>query len=259
MTEMAGQEQVVLSKGATQDVRDLVTGKERSEVALDAIAQAIESGNGSPVLVDKLTALLDKAQAQVASKLELTSEFQEVYSGTHLSLAVRAGTEGTYEVQYTQTGSEADARDELNKAFPNLSNCPNEWQVYLLKNKDMGAAPEQPLVITFTPLLNESTGLVRNGSDPEEAHSALLQSKDLQFVPDNAISLAMGAFRLAQGFPENSADIGTTSDKGDLLEGLVVRGAVRSVGSYDDGVYDSYWYDGRAYVRLGVAGRSPAE
>jgi len=73
--------------------------------------------------------------------------------------------------------------------------------------------------------------------------------------------LACGALRVKEGFPKDQNQIGGTSDKGDLNEGMVVRTEKGSrfgaVHSFHIGAHAFAWGDASAYVFLVVAGAVP--
>ena len=62
MTEMTDQQHVQLSIGASEDITALVTGADRSKVALDALAEAIQAKSLSADQVAQLRELAEKAQ-----------------------------------------------------------------------------------------------------------------------------------------------------------------------------------------------------
>jgi hypothetical protein len=213
-----------------------------------------------------------------ASQHVLTNEFQVYTELTHGKLEVRQGTYGTYECRLTlkevqpgETQERVEALvDEMNGRFSLLPNCPINWKVYLSGNNDLPSVDKAGnLVVTFTPLVADSTGRHRSqavtvGNEKRESQKGLLATQGLPEVKNDFVRVAVGMFRLAKGFPDNMDDVGTERDKGDLLEGKVVRtesgSSSGSAGSFQRGVYVLNWhgYD-RARADVGVAGgASPA-
>jgi len=247
---------------------DVVTEIETRRNALAEILKEAVSNESNP---DKLQKILDllRSKNEMGSS-SIAQGFQEVYAGRYSTLEVRPSVHGKREVHFSLKGGldnlEA-ARNEINEAMKSAPNYPKEdFTVYLSGNNDLPKGRD--VAETYTPVIRGSGGRVRLGTDPTESHEALLNSLGLKFVNNDLHRLACGAFRVKAGFPEDPNQIGTTSDQGDLNEGMVVRtekgscsGAAASfrvgVGGYDqhgDCAFDYLVVRGRG--SLVVAGAS---
>jgi len=197
--------------------------------------------------------------------IKTLAAFEIAYDGQYSKLEVRPGQLGKREVQFTlKRGAEnlVLACDEINDAMKGAKNYPTRtyFRVYLSDNKDLPAGTND-IVVQYTPVIRDSGNRERDGEDAETSHTALLKTLNLGFVNNDLHRLATGALRIKEGFPKKSKDIGTTSDEGDLNEGLIVRTAKGAcsgaVMSYGNGVYDYSCYDAPASLMLVVAGASP--
>jgi hypothetical protein len=198
--------------------------------------------------------------AQV-NRAKVSHPFEVVYDSPRCSLEARQGALGLHEVRFTlkaQTNDESltfsDAVDRcaelLNSEIQLLPDWPADLnhQIHMSHNW----LPTFPLTadwtLTYTPVVFESGGRGRVGSDPASAHSALLETLGCTFVEWTDIHrLACGAWRIYRGFPADPNSIGTSQDQGDLMEGKIVRTAKGSESGssvcYRMGVGSADWAD----------------
>ena len=108
----------------------------------------------------------------------------------------------------------------------------------LLKDGGIDTPATENIVHEFTPVVQGSENRSRGGQKD------YMEAKGMSFTDRPLITIAAGLFRLEKGFPANNADIGTERDKGDLLQGKVVRARSGALASdvYGLGAYD-YWDD----------------
>lgn len=109
-------------------------------------------------------------------------------------------------------------------------------------------------VITFTPGVKNSSNKAKFG---DASQDVLLKDNGMDWVDRPYITAACGAFREAKGFPRDADNIGSTTDRGDLLKGLVARARSGAVGSLAYGVGDYYDGDFR-FDGVVAAGSSPS-
>ena len=211
-------------------------------------------------LTDSLPA---EGQIEVLKYPTNRDQFSEVYAGEHCKLEVRSARLGR-EVRLTinagstlekvfdeinQKSQEKYGRDAIYRGtmYNNQERREMEQQVYgraeiyrgtLYADEGVNDVLKETKVIIFTPVIENSEDKVKFGNAllGNASHDALLKENGMDWVDRPYITAATGAFRVAEGFPEDARLIGSTTDKGDLLKGMVARARSGSVRSFDDGV-----------------------
>jgi hypothetical protein len=188
----------------------------------------------------ELLKIVDDSRRELARKISLKPlPFELVYDSPRCSLEARPGSLGQYEVRFVlkapkngEVLSFSDAVDkcaeDLNVEIRSLPTWPAQLnhKIYMSHNW----LPTDPLTedwsLTYTPVVLDSGGRGRMGSDPASSHTALLEKLECTFLEWTDIHrLACGAWRIYRGFPEDPNLIGTSKDHGDLMEGKIVRTA----------------------------------
>jgi len=257
MTQQAvDSKQVVAAIQANPEMAEMVLAKNPGLVK--ALGKVLN-------LEEKSTTSLANALATLPTRTN-SAAFEIAYDGQYSKVEVRPGQLGKREVNFNLKGGAENlslACEEINEAMKGANNYPTctDFQVYLSDNKDLPVGTND-IVVQYTPVIRDSGNRERYGEDAETSHTEFLKTLELEFVNNDLHRLATGALRIKEGFPKNSEDIGTTSDEGDLNEGLIVRTAkgVRSgaVKSYGHGVNAYHWGgDGAISSMLVVAGASP--
>jgi len=184
------------------------------------------------------------------------SQFSEVYSGEHCKLEVKSSGRLGREVRLT-----INAGSSLEKAFDEINQKSQEkygrdaiYRGTLYNDEGVKEVLKETKVITFTPVVKNSSNKAKFGDTSQDA---LLKENGMDWVDRPYITAATGAFRVGKGFPKDADNIGSTTDKGDLLKGLVARARSGAVGSYDLGVFGHY-YDGHRFDDVVAAGSSPS-
>jgi len=252
------------------ETKDLTTAVDAAELLIGALPtkgkvavlehllKQLNASDLSGLSVEARRALL-----QVLPEPTQRPKWQVAYDGEFSKLEVRPGIHGKREVQFTLRGGldnlEA-ACTEINVAMQRASNYPKGgFLVYPSGNNDLPSGED--VTVTYTPVIRDSGGRVRFGTDSAQSHQGLLYSLGLEFVNNDLHRLACGALRVKEGFPKDPTQIGSSSDKGDLNEGMVVRTEKGSrsgaVGSYPYGVIAYDWDGGYAHGSLVVAGAAP--
>lgn len=185
------------------------------------------------------------------------NQFSEVYSGEHCKLEVRSSGRLGREVRLT-----INAGSSLEKAFYEINQKSQEkygrkaiYKGTLYKDIGVKETLKETKVITFTPVVKNSSNNAKFG---DASQDALLKENGMDWVDRPYITAATGAFRVAKGFPKDAANIGSATDGGDLLMGLVVRARSGGVGSHPIGVSDYSSYDDGCNDLVVAAGSSPS-
>lgn len=243
------------------DAAKLLTGALPTEGKVEVLEHLITQLNTADL--SRLSGDARRALLQVLPEPTQRPELQVAYEGNFTKLEVRPGIHGNREVQFTLRGGLGNleaACTEINEAMKGASNYPKGgFKVYLSGNNDLPSG--QDVTVTYTPVIKDSGGRVRFGTDSARSHQGLLSSLGLEFVNNDLHRLACGALRVKEGFPKDRNQIGSSSDKGDLNEGMVVRTERGSrsgaVSSYPDGVSADDWFGDFAGDGLVVAGAAP--
>lgn len=223
-----------------ESLRDIECSSATREDLREAAFHILRSSPLTYADTVELLKIVDDTRRDLARKIALKPHpFELVYDSPSCSLEARPGSLGLYEVRFTlkapkngEVLSFSDAVDkcaeELNAEMRRLPSWPAELnhQIHMSHNW----LPTDPLAadwtLTYTPVVAESGGRSRVGSDPASSHSALLAKLGCTFVEWADIHrLACGAWRIYRGFPEDHTLIGTSQDQGDLMEGKIVRTA----------------------------------
>jgi len=189
----------------------------------------VEKLTSVPAITGTLTAL-DAIQVQA-------NPFNEVYSGQHCKLEVRSTNLGREVRLSIPSGVNMDTvTDEINDTCRNLYGRPAIQKKDLDRDGQIDTLAREGVVVTFIPILNDSNYRSQFGSDPATSHEGLLKDLNLHAVDILYIAAAVGAFRVAQGFPEENGMIGTEEDEGDLLQGFSTRAFNGELGTFHSGV-----------------------
>lgn len=239
-----------------------------AEVALNPklappLLEILLAAGGDP---EKLTRLKEKALREILDELpvEKTQKelFKTLYAGNYCTLGVRMGELGREVCLSIPKGSSISAaRSEINNRLSLLDRCPQGFKIYPTAELDEEVLFDSEVVRVFTPVVDKSTNRVRSVSDasgdsnPKLSHEGLLTALKLDWVDDAYIRLAVGAFRVASGFPKTKTQIGNPSDPGDLLEGKTVRARTDSIVTLEHGITVSTCDDTRKRNNLGVSGQ----
>ena len=185
------------------------------------------------------------------------NQFSEVYSGEHCKLEVRSSGRLGREVRLT-----INAGSSLEKAFDEINQKSQEkygrdaiYKGTLYNDEGVKEILKETKVITFTPVVKNSSNKAKFG---DASQDALLKDSGMDWVDRPYITAATGAFRVAKGFPKDADNIGSETDRGDLLKGLVARARSGAVGSDGDGVDDGYCYGVARRDLVVAAGSSPS-
>jgi len=230
--------------GVTTEARELA---ERLSAGGDLVAIALDAlkNNMRDLSAEQRGALCDAVKsARKAIPFEVAVDLE------HGRLEVRRGVDGPWECKLVlkdvasgSTQEKAQALcEEINQKLRELPHYPapsvgggtrssskdTGFQIRLSNNGDLPTGAGD-ITIQGYPLVNDSierhrtkTRFIRG--QRRESQGALLEACDLVEMPNDAVRLMVGLFRLWKGFPEHSADLFTeVRDKGDLLEGYSVR------------------------------------
>jgi hypothetical protein len=185
-------------------------------------------------------AILSGKKSDTSDKVPASNaQFAEAYSGKHCKLEVRSSGRLGREVRLTiYAGSSYEkAFDEINQESQKRYGRVAIYKGVLYNDHYLIDILQRTLVFTFTPVVNNSSYKVKYG---DASQDVLLKDNRMNWVHKLIITAATGAFRVAKGFPKDAADIGSETDSGDLLMGLVVRANDGVVISTAYGV-DFYW------------------
>lgn len=146
--------------------------------------------------------------------------FRRVYSGHGCKLEMRKNPLGD-EVRLTinaQTSLRTMLRELITEEswrHPHTSAGLMEVLGYIDEDRPPGVPDFANFerVVTFIPVINNSSCRSRFGTDPAKAHLAMLRAKELTWIERPLLAIAAMAWRLARG----------EGLEGDLLKGLTVR------------------------------------
>ena len=185
------------------------------------------------------------------------NQFSEVYSGEHCKLEVKSSGRLGREVRLT-----INAGSSLEKAFDEINQKSQEkygrdaiYRGDLYSDEGVKEILKETKVITFTPVVKNSSNKDKFG---DASQDALLKENAMDWVDRPYITAATGAFRVGKGFPKEADNIGSTTDRGDLLKGLIARARSGAVRSDDYGVIGYIYHDDNCYDFVVAAGSSPS-
>jgi hypothetical protein len=182
--------------------------------------------------------------SQAVIDANLTKEqFKTVLDLKHGSLELRRGEDSALEWCLIYKNVEPEKMQEKVKAFadelnerlaemvavlPYKTQMPNGWRLFLAQKCELPeVSKKQDVKVFSTTLIDDSFN--RDRSEKTELNGEIrgsinefLKERDQIWVNNHHVRLAIAAFRVFAGFPEELEALATKTDIGDLCEGKVI-------------------------------------
>ena len=237
----------VAQEAKTATLGEVVTAIQQRSAALGELLKEAAANENNP---DALRAILEKLDGSPATAADV-SPTSSIRPHEQFKLEVFDSKFGQG-VRFVQPAGMTlrTMMDLINVDSRNSYGRDAIYRGNLLKDGGIDTPATENIVHEFTPVVQGSENRSRGGQKD------YMEAKGMSFTDRPLITIAAGLFRLEKGFPANNADIGTERDKGDLLQGKVVRARSGALASdvYGLGAYD-YWDDLASH--LVVAAGSP--